>query len=286
MSRDERAVSDPVRQTRLADETLRGSQFYPFPDRVVAPDRREIAILIDRRTGSVIVKRQGQPDLLLSACEAFDRTWADASRPALRAGPQGTYDGAMRRGDGKWFVDTAEASDAEVRIVRLRLKGFGAIVSADTLSLGGAWGSCSCVSWWSWTSTAGGAGSSTRASRNMWTSTGREKSARRAPRSTTCPEGFSPDQGSAMDPSAWAVSTLDVLLQIAHLSSEDEAMTALRGFVRDPATEGAFREFSRLTYESPPTVRSPCPDYELTGSTAELVRAMARASERRCAHRG
>lgn len=141
MSADERAVSDVVHQTVLADEMLLGSHFYPFPDRVIKPDTQHIARLIDKRTGRVLMKKAGQPDILLSAVEAFDRTWADdeVAQRFLR-GHRIFMTGAMRRSDGKWFVDTADADDHELQILRRRLAGFGAVVNANTLSLGGAWG--------------------------------------------------------------------------------------------------------------------------------------------------
>eukprot|EP00873_Tetraselmis_striata_P043745 jgi/Tetstr1/464009/TSEL_008814.t1 len=86
-----------------------------------------------------------------------------------------------------------------------------------------------------------------------------------------------PARPDGTDPALWAVSTLDVVLRISHAASERDAVNALRGFVRDPATEATFREFSRRTRHSPPHIASAEPDPELTEMYGRLLGALVRA---------
>lgn len=137
---DERSVSDCVNQTMLANEMLRGSKFYPFPDRAVRPGRKELEDLA-RETHTMILKKEGYPDVLLCEREATDRTWQD-DEVAQRVvhGREIHMVGAMQRKDSKWFVFKGDASDEEARIVHSRLKGLGAIINFNTLTPSGAWG--------------------------------------------------------------------------------------------------------------------------------------------------
>lgn len=137
----ERSISDAVVQTHLANEMLESSRYYPFPRRFVCPTTREVASLVRCPTDMIILKRGDDPDVRISAREGFSRRWStdDVAQQDIR-GREIRMMGAMCRRGGTWFVDTGDATREEAKIMRYRLKGFGAIVNAGTLSVDGAWG--------------------------------------------------------------------------------------------------------------------------------------------------
>lgn len=136
---DERAISDPVSQTAVADEMFGDGPFYPFPRRAARPSRAELRSLLG--ADGVVLKRRDGPELLLSRREALSRDWGpdDVAQEFIR-GRRIFMTGFMRRGDGAWIVDTSDADAEELAIVQDRLRGLGALINASTLSVDGSWG--------------------------------------------------------------------------------------------------------------------------------------------------